>query len=476
MKKLACLVLGAVLLRHVAVAQAPAPDFAKMSAEERTAYFAKQNAAAYADWQQTMQRLHLTVPQLGPEATDPNRPANTFRKGASGPWLDSVGTNYFRSAWGNWTNYREELAGGLPPAPALLTLANGQPVRTAADWTRQRRPELLRLYEQTIYGQQPAHTPAVRFDVTATEAGALGGQARRREVVGHIDNSRYPAATPRLAFTIYTPARATRPVPLMVIVWGGIFPTPTATIEKVLAKGWGVVLFDTGAVQQDSGAGLGQGIIGLMSQGQPRQPADWGVLSAWSWGLSRALDFLVKDPAIDAQHIGIEGHSRWGKTALLAGALDPRWAIVWASSAGSMGTSLEKRNFAESIDIVAGSGEYHWMAPNFLRYGGHWQDMPVDAHALLALIAPRPLFVTGGTKGDTWVDPHGEFLACVAASPVYELLGKKGLGSTTMPAPDHELVNGEIAFRLHEGGHTDALDWPTFLEFAGKYFPAAPAN
>ncbi|NML67219.1 acetylxylan esterase [Hymenobacter sp. RP-2-7] len=464
------LLLGAVALGHPAAAQAP--DVTKMSAEERTAYFAKLNAAAYADWQQTLQRLHLTPPPLGPEATDPHRPAGTTRKGTSGPWLDSLGQNYFRSAWGNWTNYREDRAGGLPPTPDLLTLANGQPVRTAADWMRKRRPELLRLYQQNIYGQLPARLPAVRFEVAATEVGALQGKALRRNVVGHIDNSRYPAANPRVAFSIFTPPGATQPVPLLVIVWGSVFPTPTATIEQVLAKGWGVAVFDTGAVQQDSGAGLGQGIIGLVGQGQPRQPTDWGVLAAWSWGLSRALDFLEKDPAIDGRHIGIEGHSRWGKTALLAGALDPRWAIVWASSAGCMGTSLEKRNFAETIDIVAGSGEYHWMAPNFLRYGGHWPDMPVDAHALLALVAPRPLFVTGGTKGDTWVDPHGEFLACVAASPVYELLGRKGVGTSTMPAPDQALVSGDLAFRQHVGGHTDAPDWPTFLAFASRYFTA----
>lgn len=140
-----------------------------------------------------------------------------------------------------------------------------------------------------------------------------------------------------------------------------------------------------------------------------------------------------------------------------------------------MGASLEKRNWGETIDNVAGMDEYHWMAGNFLKYGGHWEDMPVDAHQLIALIAPRPVFITGGTQ-DQWSDPHGEFLACVAASPVYRLLGKKGVGTTNMPTPDVALISGELAFRKHDGGHTDLVDWPVFLQFAQKYLKAPSAK
>ena len=461
--------LAAVGLTRPAQAQLPA-NVGQMTPAERTAYLNQLNVAAYADWQLTMQRLHLAVPTpLPPPATDPGRPAGTFQKAGSTSWVDSAGYTYVRSAWGNWSNYGEKSAGGFPAQPAVLALANGRPVRDANAWWQQRRPEIVQLYEQNVYGRVPAGVPTVRFEMVDAKAGVLGGKAIRRDVVGHIDNHRFPAATPQVAFSIYTPAQATGPVPLLVIVWGS-FPTPTAILEQVLAVGWAVALFDTGALQQDSGAGLGRGIIGLVNRGQPRQPTDWGVLAAWNWGLSRALDFLEKDPAIDPHRIGIEGHSRWGKTAMLAGALDSRWAIVWASSAGSMGTSLEKRNFGETIDNVAGSGEYHWMAPNFLRYGGHWADLPVDAHELLALVAPRPLFVTGGTQGESWIDPRGEFLACVAAGPVYELLGKKGLGTSTMPAPNQGLMAGDLAFRYHEGGHTDAPDWPAFLAWARRYW------
>jgi hypothetical protein len=242
-------------------------------------------------------------------------------------------------------------------------------------------------------------------------------------------------------------------------------------VYQVLGLGWAYATVNTGNIQADNGAGLGEGIIGLVNRGQPREPDQWGVLAAWSWGLSRALDYLETDPAIDAKRAAIQGHSRWGKTALLSGALDARWAIVWPSCSGAMGASIEKRSWGENIDNVAGGGEYHWMAGNFLKYAGHWQDMPVDAHELIALVAPRPVFITGGTR-DQWSDPHGEFLAAVGADPVYRLLGKRGLGTTTMPAPDVSLIDAELAFRDHEGGHTDAPDWPVFLRFAQRYFGA----
>jgi hypothetical protein len=260
----------------------------------------------------------------------------------------------------------------------------------------------------------------------------------------------------------------------MVTVGGflGAFPgakkdSALTSLDMVIAKGWAIGTVNTAAIQADNGAGLDQGIIGLVSEGKPRQPSDWGVLAAWSWGLSRALDYFETDKRINKKQMGIEGHSRWGKTALLAAALDDRWSIAYVSCSGCMGASLEKRNYGETIDIVAGDGEYHWMAENFLKYGGHPEALPVDAHDLIALVAPRPVFVTGGTH-DSWADPMGEFLACVAAGPVYRLLGKKDMGTAVMPVPDAGLMAGELAFRLHEGGHTDLLDWPVFIEFAAR--------
>ncbi|GAB3931488.1 acetylxylan esterase [Larkinella terrae] len=437
-----------------------------MTPDERKAYMDKMRAASQEDWEKTMATLQIKTPSLPPASDDPKRPQHLKQREGSTNWYDEAGNTHVRSGWGNWTNYDETNASRYT-LPDPLVLKNGKPVKTASVWWKQRRPEILRDYETEIYGKTPRDTPKVTFEVASPDT-ALGGQANKKLVTGRIDNSKFPSATPRVELTLYTPAKATGPVPLMVIVWGA-FPTPTATIRKIIETGWAVALFNTGAIQMDNGGGLHAGIIGLMNEGNDRKPDDWGVLSAWSWGLSRALDYLETNKAINAKQIGIQGHSRWGKTALLAGALDPRWAIVFASCSGSMGASLEKRNFGETPDNVAGSGLYHWMAGNFLKYGGHWQDMPVDAHELIALLAPRPVFITGGTK-DQWADPHGEFLACVAASPVYELLGKKGIGTREMPAPDVALVSGEVAFRNHEGGHVDSLDWPVFLEFAKKYF------
>ncbi|QJW89442.1 acetylxylan esterase [Spirosoma taeanense] len=448
-------------------ASAQAPNFQKMTPEERTAYMNRMREASQADWQKMMNRLNLVLPSLPPPADDPKRPAFLKPKEGTTNWFDQAGNTHVRSGWGNWTNY-DETTSSHYSLPDPLKLKNGKPVTTANEWWKQRRPEILNEYQTEIFGKTPANTPSVRFAPASTDSTVLNGKATRKTILGSIDNSRYPTATPSIPVTYYRPVNAAGALPLMVIVWGS-FPQPLANIEKLIDAGWAVATVNTGAIQLDSGAGLHEGIIGLMNGGKDRQPDEWGVLAAWSWGLSRALDYFEKDKGINPKQIGIQGHSRWGKTALLAGALDSRWAIVFASCSGSMGASLEKRNFGETIDNVAGAGEYHWMAPNFIKYGGNWAAMPVDAHELMALIAPRPLFITGGTK-DQWADPKGEFLACVGASPVYQLLGAKGVGTSEMPAPDVALIDGELAFRNHEGGHVDSLDWPVFLEFAQRQF------
>ena len=462
-------------------AQAQIPDFRTMTPAQRQAFMDSIRAGAERDRDAMVARLGLPAPgPLPPADSDPNRPPDTFQR-ASAPgnnWYDSAGNTYVRSPWGIWSNYDEARVGTYALPDPLLT-NGGRRVTDAATWWRVRRPEILELFRREIYGRIPARTPAVHFEVTGVDSTRYPGEAVVKRVTGHIDNAAYPAAKPRIEITLYLPPHVARPVPVLMVVWGAFFGFGQGDttklpdrIAQVLAQGWALGTVNTTAIQADNGAGLDQGIIGLVSRGRPRKPDDWGVLAAWSWGMSRALDYLQSDPQIDAQRAAIEGHSRWGKTALLAGALDRRWAVVWASSSGAMGASLEKRNWGETIDNVAGAGEYHWMAGNFLTYAGHWGRMPVDAHELMALVAPRPLFITGGTGGDTWVDTHGEFLAAVAADPVYRLLGARGLGTTTMPDADQGLMDGDLAFRMHQGGHTDLLDWPVFLEWAKRYFGA----
>jgi hypothetical protein len=441
-------------------------DLSKMTPEQRNAFIAKVRSASGADWQRMLDQLHIELPKLPAPEEDPNRPANLTRKKDAPNWYDEAEHNHVRSNWGSWSNYDEAKANNYK-LPDPLVLKNGWSVASASTWWNQRRPEILNDYLSQIYGPIPAHTPAVQFAITATDSNAINAKAIQQTIRGTIDNARFPSLHPVIDLTLYLPVGETQPVPLMVIVWGA-FPAPTATIDLLISNGWAVATFNTGALQADNGAGLTEGIIGLMNAGKPRGLNEWGVLSAWSWGLSRALDYFEKDANIHPKQICIQGHSRWGKTAMWAAALDTRWAMVFSSCSGSMGASLEKRNYGETIDNVAGANEYHWMTGNFLKYAGHWNQMPVDAHMLMALIAPRPLFITGGTR-DSWADPKGEFLACVAASPVYALLGKKGVAASTMPAPDVSLIEGDLAFRMHEGGHTDAPDWPVFLQFAKRY-------
>jgi len=233
-----------------------------------------------------------------------------------------------------------------------------------------------------------------------------------------------------------------------------------------------------GSVQADNGAGLTQGIIGLCNLGQPRKLDDWGALRAWAWGASRLLDYFETDPAIDAKQVGVEGHSRYGKATIVAMAYDPRFAIAFVSSSGEGGAKIHRRNWGELVENVAGTGEYHWMAGNFLKYAGtlNWGDLPVDSHELVALCAPRPVFISGGaTKGDGWVDAKGMFLAAAGAGPVYRLLGMKDMGTTEFPVIETPLIDGDVAFRQHSGGHTPAPNWPTFITFASRYIKAPAA-
>jgi hypothetical protein len=259
---------------------------------------------------------------------------------------------------------------------------------------------------------------------------------------------------------------------------GGRGPTGPTWQQQALAKGWGYAALNPGSIQADSGDGLTLGIIGLVNKGQPRKPDDWGALRAWAWGASRAIDYFETDKAVDAKHIAIEGHSRYGKAAIVAMAYDQRMWTAYVSSSGEGGAKLHRRNWGEIIENVAATSEYHWMAGNFLKYAGplNWNDLPVDSHELVAMCAPRPVFLSAGKggydaepNGDSWVDAKGTFMAGSAAGPVYKLLGKKDMGTTVFPPIETLLADGDVAFRQHSSGHTDGPNWPFFLDFASKH-------
>lgn len=389
----------------------------------------------------------------------------------------------------NAANYDEEKAKPDPKLPDPLTLKNGKKVTTAKEWWELRRPEIVEDFDREIYGRAPKETPKVVWEVTNTIQERNGDvPVVTKQLVGHVDNSAYPAVKVDIQLTLSTPAAASGPVPVMMelsfspevmAMIAKRFPEMAAAASKgptwqqqILAKGWGYAVYIPTSVQVDKGDGLTEGIIGLVNKGQPRKLDDWGALRAWAWGASRAMDYFETDKAVDARHVGIEGHSRYGKASLVTMAYDPRFAIGYISSSGAGGAALYRRNFGEQIGNVAGTGEYHWMAGNFLKYAGPLtpNDLPIDSHELIALAAPRPVFIgAGATQGDGWVDARGMFLATVGAGPVYRMLGKKDLGTAEFPPIETPLIDGELAYRQHTGGHTPAPNWPTFLTFAARY-------
>src|SRR5882724_10004434 len=412
-----------------------------------------------------MELLHITTLRPGADGRNPQAP--------------------------NAANYDEAKANPYPKLPDPLVLKSGRRVTSAKVWWTKRRAEIVEDFDREIYGRVPQVTPKVKWEITGTTRETNGAvPVITKRLVGHVDNSSYPFITVDIQLTLTTPANASGPVPVIMelsfVSSPGFRPpanSPAASVtagptwqQQILARGWGYASIIPGSIQADNGAGLTQGIIGLCNKGQPRNVDDWGALRAWAWGASRALDYFETDEFVDARQVGLEGHSRYGKATLVAMAYDRRFAIAFVSSSGEGGAKLHRRNWGELVENVAGIGEYHWMDGNFLKYAGplNWNDMPVDSHELIALCAPRPVFISAGANGDGWVDAKGMFLAAAGAGPVYKLLGKKDLGTTEFPAVETPLIDGDVAFRQHSGGHTPGPNWPTFLTFASRYLKAPP--
>ena len=451
------------------------------------------------------------------------------------------------------STYDEKTANPYPNLPDPLTFNNGAKVKTAADW-RKRRAEIVELFDREVYGRRPKNIPKVTWTVASTTEGLTGNiPVITKQLVGRVDNSAYPALDVTILATLSTPKNATGPVPVVLMFGGGgrapegvpattqcVVPgtpprggapgaaqrggpppaagapnrgaapagavaQPPSAQEQILARGWGYASVATASVQADNGQGLTCGIIGLVNKGQPRGLEDWGVLSAWGWGMSKVLDYFETDKSVDAKKVAVQGHSRDGKAALVAMAYDERFLTGFISSSGQSGAKLHRRKYGEAIENIAAANEYHWMAGNYLKYAGRWDTLPVDSHELIALVAPRPVFLSTGngpdlnpdgtvkmmppgdprfqaSRGpieqqaaninDAWVDPKGTFLAGVGAGPVYRLLGKKDLGTTEFPKIETPIVSGDIAFRQHSSGHTPGPNWPVFLDFAARYFDA----
>jgi hypothetical protein len=445
----------------------------------------------------------------------------------------------------NHANYDEGKANPFPDIPDPLTMNNGEKVTTPKMWWDDRRPELVDMLEKYVYGRVPAKIPTVTWNVRATDHEMIGfTPVVAKDLIGTVDNSSYPPIPVKLHMTLVTPATTKGPVPVLMMFGKAGFPAPNEpsaeeferinkawkallvqqdpslqdvfsqhpawepvkatpfqfpqltkdgdppTTWQLIGAGWGFAQFDTASVQADDGGGITRGIIGLVNQGQPRKPEDWGALRAWAWGASRGLDYLETDPAVDAKHVGIEGVSRFGKAALVTMAFDQRFAMALVGSSGKGGSTLLRRNFGEAVENLTG-GEYYWMAGNFMKYGASQAtfgtktpgDIPVDSNELIALCAPRLTFISYGIPeaGDAkWLDQQGSFMATIDASKVFTLLGAKGLEvvgdykTAKMPPVGQGLLEGQLAWRQHDGGHTDLPNMKYFIEWADRFIGHTP--
>lgn len=441
----------------------------------------------------------------------------------------------------NHANYDEALANPYPELPDALTLKNGRKVTTPDTWWKQRRPEIVEDMEREVYGRIPSNVPKVTWTVRVTDKERVGFvPVIAKQIIGHVDNTAYPLINVNIEMTLVLPANAKGAVPVLMMFGRSALPAPAqpapADLEKInsaikellvkehpelknifeqypaykpipeqspfgpggfqmvkgdpptasqlIASGWGYVLIDPSSIQADNAEGLTKGIVGLVNKGQPRQPEDWGALRAWAWGAARALDYLETEPAVDAKHVGIEGVSRYGKAALVTLAFEQRFAMGLIGSSGEGGAKLHRRNFGEAVESLTG-GEYYWMAGNFMKYGASdatfgpktANDLPVDAHELIALCAPRLTFISYGIpeQGDAkWLDQQGSYMATIAAGAVFKLLGAGDLGVSNnyktekMPPVNTDMLNGKLAWRQHDGGHTDAPNVKYFIAWANK--------
>ena len=435
-----------------------------------------------ADLQQMMDNLGVTIGVQPDFQNDPNRPAFTRpRTPHQRPlkvWTDVEGYSpaspmnqiIVRSPWGLWVNYHPEQA-----------YTQDYPVRslpaTLAEW-QSIRPEMKRLCQEEVWGVVPACADSLHVDWVLRHVATVDSTFRQFDeylLTGVIDIARYPELPhqPLIRTRLYVPTLGSR-VPAVVHFVGMGSPHPVF-LSECIRRGWAYIQMDHTALQPDNGAWLRDYLIGLCNRGSARTPSDWGALAAWGWGVSRLIDYFSTSTLIDSHHVTVAGHSRCGKAALVTAAYDERVFAAFVSCSGAGGAAPIRRHFGEDIEQVATYAEYHWLAGNVTKYCGPVEEksyfprrsslLPIDSHVLLALCAPRPIFITGGTE-DLWADPYGMFMTCQRATPVYQAYGKEGLATPdATPTIDKAYTEGLLGYRLHQGGHVDYVDFPIVAQW-----------
>ena len=416
--------------------------------------------AGYDDYRNMMDQLGITKMRPG-------------RDGRAQDSTDSAFVNRFKDS-----------------LPDLMTFTDGTKVKSPDQWPR-RRAEIVENFDREIFGRVPKNAPKVTWDITKTlEAESGGIPIVTKTLVGTVQNSNFPQIKVSIQANFTIPRNAAGRLPIILQVgfgggFGGSGGGANSWTQQALNQAWAYGTIVPNSIQGDNN-GLREGVIGLTNKGQPRSPEDWGALRAWAWGVSQLIDYFEANPSsgVDPAKVCITGVSRYGKAALVATALEMRIAAGFIASSGAGGAKLFRHDFGERLENVASRGEYHWMAGNFLKYGADEAkfgkktvaDLPVDQHQLIALCAPRPCFISYGiVPGDpNWVDAPGSFMATVLAGPAYRLLGKKDLGTpgkylTDQMPPVSTLIGGELAWRQHDGGHTNIPNFPAFFEWAKQY-------
>lgn len=375
-------------------------------------------------------------------------------------------------------NYDELIANPYYIYPELLVTNSGKQVKNAKMWNKVRRPELVRTFEEELYGCIPENVPDVDWQIVSEEKAKLGDiDVVLRTLTGVVDNSSYPEISVNIQANVIYPDNGAQNMPVVVeFGYGGGMPRAFGNSkpwqQMVVERGWAAATIVPGSIQADAGYGLTSGIIGLCNKGEFRKPTDWGSLRAWGWGVSRLIDYFETDKQFDATKVAIEGVSRYGKAALVAMAFDERIAAGFICSSGKAGAAGWRRDLGEITGNITSPGEYHWMAGNFMKYGAVGMtdnDIPVDQHQLIALCAPRACFISGGRHdADKWQDIVGMFMAAAKASPAWEILGAEGLPTDVLPVMNEGLLDGDLVYRQHDGGHEAGPNWPYFLDFFAR--------